>query len=61
MELKANIFMLNKKLASGTWYSSFFQMYLESFLYLSEDKKSKLENAKGKYIIFYKNIYKNIE
>ena len=36
-------------------------MYLESFLYLSEDKKSKLENAKGKYIIFYKNIYKNIE
>ena len=53
--------MLNKKLASGTWYSSFFQMYLESFLYLSEDKKSKLENAKGKYIIFYKNIYKNIE
>ena len=54
LELKANIFMLNKKLASGNLRSSFFLMYLESFLYLSEDKKSKLENAKSKYIIFYK-------
>ena len=53
--------MLNKKLATRTWCSSFFQMYLESFLHLSEEKKSKLENAKSKYIIFYKTIYNNIE